>query len=288
MGYADAPSDGLVRRDLLAVGASAAALAVGLGQGAAIAQPAAPGGASTAPGKIEVERRGQVLLVSLARPEAQNRLDPPMLVALGEAYYQLERDDDLRVAVLHGDGPDFCLGIDGPAYASALRAGTYPPKDPNIINPFATQPPARSKPVVVAVQGGTWGAGHELFLAADVRVASRDAHFRDPSVTLGVFPAAGATVRFTREAGWGNAMRYLLTGDPWSADDAYRLGVVQEVTDPGEQLDRAIGIAQKIAAAAPLGVRATLASSHAAISGEDDALLALSPEFRRLLRKRPA
>jgi len=76
----------------------------------------------------------------------------------------------------------------------------------------------------------------------------------------------------------------MLTGEEWNANEAYRLGLVQAVTPPGKQLDRAIEIANKVAAAAPLGVRATLASAHQAISSEDAALQALGPVFAKLIQ----
>jgi len=95
----------------------------------------------------------------------------------------------------------------------------------------------------------------------------------------------GATVRFVREAGWGNAICYMLTGEDWNADEAHRMGLVQELTAPGQQLDRAVDFAKQIAAAAPLAVRALLASAHRAL-GESEklALATLQPEFGRLLR----
>jgi enoyl-CoA hydratase/carnithine racemase len=91
-------------------------------------------------------------------------------------------------------------------------------------------------------------------------------------------------MRFPREAGWGNAMRYILTGDEWNAEEAHRLGLVQEVTPPGKQFDRAMEFATKIAAAAPLGVRATLASARQTLSGEDAAAAALVPAATKLLQ----
>jgi enoyl-CoA hydratase/carnithine racemase len=225
-----------------------------------------------------------MLLVGLNRPQAGNRLDPPMLIGLGKAWYQLEHDPDLRVAVLYAIGPDFCISLDVPARASAAAAGTYPPKDTDFLVPLNTARPFRTKPMVVAVQGRTGQVGHELFLAADVRVAASDTRFRQAEAPYGAFPGGGATVRFTREAGWANAMRYMLTGDEWSAEDAYRMGLVQEVTPPGKQLDRAIELGAKIADAAPLGVRATLASAHQAISSEEPALIAIAPEFQRIIQ----
>jgi enoyl-CoA hydratase len=117
-------------------------------------------------------------------------------------------------------------------------------------------------------------------LAADIRVAAADATFSQGEVARSVFPGGGATVRMTREAGWGNAMRYMLTGEEWGAEEARRIGLVQEVVPTGKQLDRAIEIA--LAAAAPLGVRATIASSRQALTNEETALAALQGALFRL------
>jgi len=274
------------RRRFIGAGTGAAVLA---STGTVLAQaPTAPPPASE-PGKVTIERRpGGVLLLGIDRPQAQNRMGPAILIGLGKGLYQLEHDDELRVAVIHGVGPDFCLGVDLPAFAAAQAAGILPPKDPDYINPLGLRPPHRSKPVVVAVQGGTKYAGHELFLASDIRVAATDSVFSQGEVARGIFPGGGATVRLTREVGWANAMRYMLTGDEWGADEARRLGLVQEVTEPGKQLDRAVAIATKIAANAPLGVRATLASAHLAIASEDAAFVALQTEFPKILQSNDA
>ena len=112
--------------------------------------------------------------------------------------------------------------------------------------------------------------------------------FSQAEISRGVFPGGGATVRFVREAGWGNAMRYMLTGDEWGAEEARRMGLVQDVVPPGRQLDRALELAKKIAAGAPLGVRATRALAHQALAAEDAALAAISPEFRRVLQSEDA
>jgi enoyl-CoA hydratase len=278
---------GLVRSDLVGVGA-AVALAAGLvepAQAQTMQRPPPPPQSPQAKtGRVAVERRGAVLLIGIDRAEAQNLLDPPILIGLGKAYYQLEHDDQLRAGVLYGLGPDFSHGGDVPALLAAVAAGNYPTKDPDYMSPFGTTGPFRTKPVVVAVQGATWFGAHELFLAADIRVAASDVNFSQGDVTRGLFAANGATVRFVREAGWANAMRYMLTGELWGAEEARRMGLVQEITAPGKQLDRAVELAQKIAAAAPLGVRATMASAHQSQAGEEAAFAGLRPELQRLLK----
>jgi enoyl-CoA hydratase len=282
------PLPGIDRRDLMAAGLGAVTLAAGISSGQAQTQtqvqptPTAPAPTAGA-GKVAVEQRGPVLLIGIDRPQTRNLIDPAIIIGVGKALYQLERDDGLRVAVLHGIGPDFSMGIDPPAFIAAVQAGIIPVKDPDFISILELTPSIRAKPLVVAVQGGTQFAGHEYFLAADIRVAASDTVFRQAEVTRGSFPGGGATVRFSREAGWANAMRYMLTGDTWGAEEAHRMGLVQEVTPPGKQLDVALELAKKVAAAAPLGVRATLASSRQALAAEETtALAAVQPTFSRL------
>jgi enoyl-CoA hydratase len=282
------PLPGIDRRDLMAAGLGAVTLAAGISSGQAQTQtqvqptPTAPAPTAGA-GKVRAEQRGPVLLIGIDRPQTRNLIDPAIIIGVGKALYELEHDDGLRVAVLHGIGPDFSMGIDPPAFIAAVQAGIIPVKDPDFISILELAPPIRTKPLVVAVQGGTQFAGHEYFLAADIRVAASDTVFRQAEVTRGSFPGGGATVRFTREAGWANAMRYMLTGDTWGAEEAHRMGLVQEVTPPGKQLDVAIELAKKVAAVAPLGVRATLASSRQALAAEETtALAAVQPTFSRL------
>ena len=276
----------ITRRDLLALAGTAVAT------GLTVARPAfaqSQGGTTAASSQdthtVTLDRLPMgVLLIGIDRVEVQNRIDIPTFNALGQAYYEFERDPDLRVAVLYGKGPDFSRGLDLPSWGAALQGGRFQ-APPNFLDPLGTAGPQRTKPLVVAVQGRVTRIAHELFLAADVRIAAQDTVFNQGEVTAASFPGGGATVRFVREAGWGNAMRYMLTGQDWRADEAYRMGLVQELTSSGQQLDRAIDIAKQIAAAAPLGVRATLASAHRALDeNEQAALAALQPEFGRLLR----
>ncbi len=278
------------RREVLALAGAAAAAGLASAQPAlAQAQPAAaaaapaPAAAKTATVTLDRPSKG-VFLIGIDRVEAGNRIDIPTFGAIGEAYYQLEHDGDLRVAVLYGKGPDFSQGLDVASWGAALRSGPFQPPA-NFIDPVATAGPERSKPLVVAVQGHVTRVAHELFLAADIRLAADDAIFNQGEVTAASFPGGGATIRFVREAGWANAMRYMLTGDDWRADDAYRMGLVQSVTKPGQQLEQAIELATRIAANAPLGVQATIGSARRAFrEGERVALLTLQPEFARLFR----
>jgi enoyl-CoA hydratase/carnithine racemase len=112
------------------------------------------------------------------------------------------------------------------------------------VDPVDLEGRRRVKPVVMAVQGYCYTIGVELSLAADVVVASRDTRFTQFEVCRGIMPFGGATLRFAQVAGYQNAMRYVLTGDVFDADEAVRIGVAQEATAPGAQLDRAVAIAE--------------------------------------------
>ena len=122
-----------------------------------------------------------------------------------------------------------------------------------------------------------------MLLAADIRVASQNATFAQIEIKRGIFPFGGATIRFPQVAGWGNAMRWLLTGDEFDAAEALRIGLVQEVTPHGEQLAKAVEIAESVARQAPLGVRATIESARRSqAEGFDSAVKALTPQILEL------
>jgi len=235
---------------------------------------------------ITVERRDDIVLVGLNRPFIQNRLDPPTRVRLAEVLYQYEHDPSLRAAVLFGHGDHFSRGIDVDASQAALIAGRRTLAGSDVVDPLGNSLPHRTKPLVVVVHGDTWNLGHELYLAGDVRVAAADTRFGQDENTHGRFPGGGATVRFVREAGWGNAMRYMLTGDHWTADESHRMGITQQIAPTREAaLEAGVALARKIAACAPLSIKATLASAHQVIDPvEADALSKLGAQYAALYR----
>jgi enoyl-CoA hydratase len=221
---------------------------------------------------ITVERRGHVVLMGLNRVAKRNAFDPAMFHELARAYGAYGSDPDLRCAVVFGHGPHFTGGIDLAEFAPLFAREDPFALDPDQIDPFGMRSHL-SKPLVMAVSGITFTIGIELLLAADIRIAASDARFAQIEVARGLYPLGGATFRLVREAGWGNAMRYLLTGDEFGAAEALRIGLIQEITEPGLHVDRALAIAERIAAQAPLGVQATLRSARLAIfEGETQAI----------------
>ena len=241
----------------------------------------------TTTNNISIERRGHLLLVGLDRADKRNAFSLDMFGAIGLAYAELDRDDELRCAVLHAHGDHFTGGLDLAAWAPAFASGRMPIPD-GAIDPLGLAGPPVRKPVVSAIQGICFTIGIELMLATDVRVAARGTRFGQIEIRRGIYPVGGATIRMPREIGWANAMRWLLTGDEFSAEEAYRVGLVQEVVEPGQQLARAIEIAERIAAQAPLGVRATLASSRLAIDDERRAAEQLLPALIPIMQSEDA
>jgi enoyl-CoA hydratase len=238
----------------------------------------------TAEPVVTLERRGRVLLMGLNRPAKRNAFNVELLVELGRAYETLERDEDLRCGVLFAHGEHFTGGLDLAEVGPALADGslTYPE---DARDPWRNDGKVWATPVIAVAQGWCMTLGIELLLAADIRVASADTRFAQLEIQRGIYPFGGATFRLPREAGWGNAMRWLLTGGEYDAEEAYRIGLVQEVTEAGRQLDRAVEIAESIATrSAPLGVRTTLESARRAlVEGDAAAAARLTPDMVALL-----
>jgi enoyl-CoA hydratase len=236
--------------------------------------------------RVRVERRGHLLLIGLDRPAKRNAADMRMLRELASAYGLLARDPELRVGVVHAIGDHFTGGLDLADVAPHIGRGPGGGLDAvpdDGIDPWAVAGPAVGKPVVLAVQGTCLTLGIELALASDVVVAAAGTRFGQIEVARGILPFGGATLRFPEAAGWGDAMRWMLTGDPFDAEEARRMRIVQLVVPDGEQLEAAIGIAERIAAQAPLAVQATLRNARVARrDGHDAAAAALPAELVRL------
>jgi enoyl-CoA hydratase len=235
--------------------------------------------------KITIERRGQIVLIGINRPYIHNRIDPDSFLGLAKAYYDYSDDPSLRAAILFGHGENFSRGIDVDAFTALAKTGKPTALRSDMIDPLGKSDRLR-KPLIAVVHGDTWNMGHELHLVADIRVASANTRFGQDENTHGRFPGGGSTIRFPREAGWGNAMRYMLTGDHWGADEALRMGVIQQVApDANQALEAGIALATKVAQCGPLGIRATLVSAHLAIdTGEDVAYAKLDEQYGALYR----
>lgn len=239
--------------------------------------------------RITVERDGHVLLIGFNRADKRNAADFRLLQELCLAYGELERDPELRAGFVFAHGEHFTGGLDLADVGPRIGPNGLEMVPEGGINPWQTSGEQLSKPVVVAVQGITLTLGIELMLSADVAIAADSARFAQIEVARGILPFGGATIRFPRAVGWGNAMRWILTGDEFDAAEALRIGLVQEVVPHGEQYARGLELAQRIAAQAPLAVQASLANARLAIrEGDAAAEAALQPELVRLAQTRDA
>ena len=244
---------------------------------------------SDSEGSISVEQRGHILLIGLNRPEKYNGYTPTMAKELLEAFTLLDESDVLFVGVLFGHGEHFTAGLDLPKWTGRMQHGSnIEESSEERVDPIALGRACR-KPIITAVQGITFTFGIELALAGDIVIAADNCRFSQLEPARGIHATGGATIRFVQRGGWGNAMYHLLTSDEFDAQEAYRIGFVQEVVPVGKQLERALEIAVVIAAQAPLAVQATKASSRRFVEeGFAAAVRELGPTQQRLMASEDA
>lgn len=236
--------------------------------------------------KVLVEKRGHVLMMGLNRPEKYNAFDLDSFHQLAAAYGRLDTEHELRCGLVYGVGDHFTAGLDLPQWTPAFGSGNWPALAEHERDPFGVGTARRvSKPVVFAAQGICFTVAIELMLAGDVRIAADNCRFGQIEVRRGIYACGGATLRMVQEFGWGNAQRYLLTGDEFNSQEALRIGLVQEVVPLGQQLGRALEIAECIAKQAPLAVQASLKNSRIAQQQREAAALAqLMPDLMPLMK----
>jgi enoyl-CoA hydratase len=233
-------------------------------------------------GRIIVEQRGPILLIGIDRPEKRNGMTPKMFGELARACTRLEDSEDLFVGLVHAMGDHFSGGVDLLKIAPLRQAGQplYPPDE---ADPFNLRGRLRRKPMVVAFKGISFTWAVELGLASEICVAADDCRFAQQEVARGIMPSCGASFRLAQRAGWGHAMKILLTGQEFGAEEAMRLGLVQEVVPAGQEFDRALGYAQRIAAQAPLAVQAVMENARIAMGSGPAAAAGLLEQAQRRL-----
>ena len=246
---------------------------------------------------IDFEADGNLAIITINRPEARNAVNGVVAQGIEAAIDRLEADEGLWTGILTHTGPVFCAGADLKAIASGrhFEVATAGGGFGGIVLK------ERSKPIVAAIDGPALAGGTEIALACDLRVASTAAAFGLPEVKRSLIAAAGGLVRLQRTIPTAVAMEIALTGDPISAERAHRLGLVNELCEPGQALARARRLAERVNANGPLAVRetrrllleaATLTDAEA-IAAAGRALIGLrhSEDFREgpraFIEKRP-
>jgi enoyl-CoA hydratase len=212
-----------------------------------------------------VARDGAVATLTIDRPEAMNALDRPTLEELRDRLAELAEDADTRVVILTGAGDRaFVAGADI-RYMSGLgveEARAWGALGHECAGWLETMP----KPTVAAIDGFALGGGCELALACDLRYASPGAKLGQPEINLGIIPGWGGTQRLARVCGLGVAKDLILTGRVIGADEALRMGLVNDVHDPA--IDRAREVAEQLAAKSPLALAAIKRSVNRALQGD--------------------
>ncbi|MCC2673613.1 MAG: Enoyl-CoA hydratase/isomerase [Ramlibacter sp.] len=200
-----------------------------------------------------------VALLTIARPDRLNAIDPATDHAMAVAVAALEADPEVHCIVLTGAGDKaFCAGADIPTLLPHLRANIEAGHDdPQFCG--LTHRPLTTKPLLAAINGLALGGGLELALACDMRIAARHARFGLPEIKVGVLAGAGGCTRLPRGIPAALAAEMILTGEPIDAERALQAGLVSRVVDAGNLLDEALALAQTVAARSPQAVRACTA-----------------------------
>jgi enoyl-CoA hydratase/carnithine racemase len=231
---------------------------------------------------VELRQSDGVAQITLRRPDRLNALSSDVAAALQDAVAAVAGDDQVRAIVVAGEGKAFCAGadirelggLDGPhGFSQFVR---------RLTDAFDALERC-SKPSVAAIHGVAFGGGLELALACDLRVAAEGARLGVPEVKLGLLPGAGGTARLPRLLPKAVAKQLLLTGEPMSAEDAYRLGLVNSVVPEAEVVDAAGALAAQLAGLAPLALAAAKRLVDAGPALSFDAALAFERETVSML-----
>ncbi|WP_332769310.1 crotonase/enoyl-CoA hydratase family protein [Phenylobacterium sp.] len=229
-------------------------------------------------GRVRQERHGHILKIVIDNPGKMNAFSPEMMEELSEAFTVLDRDDDLWVGVLCSVGEHFTAGLDMPKFFGPKAVKLDRPA--GNIDPFGLENRCR-KPLVTAIQGVCFTIGIEIMLAGDIVVAADNARLCQMESKRGIAPLGGAHFRYVTRAGWGDAMYHLLLCDEFTAAEAHRIGLVQEVVAPGQQVERAMALAGIIAKNAPLGIQVTKEAGLKFIEAGERAAIDVIPAIRQ-------
>jgi enoyl-CoA hydratase/carnithine racemase len=211
---------------------------------------------------VQTERIGRVLLATIRREEKRNAVNEEIADGISAALDELDDDPDLWVGVLTGTRTVFSAGTD----LSGTRGSS--PATPRG-GEYGVIRRARTKPLIAAVEGPALGGGFEIVLACDLVVAARTASFGLPEVKRGLVPTCGGLFRSARALPLNVAKEMLLTGDNLTPERAYSLGLVNVITEPGEAVQGALTLADRITAVGPVGARASMRALERTVAERD-------------------
>jgi len=215
---------------------------------------------------VLVQAEGDLLVVTLNRPEKRNAVNCEVMCRLYDAWVRLDEDDSIRVAILTGTGSTFCAGMDL-GEIGKMRSGVADnewmervKKEPHVIYGAWLKTYRPTKPVILAAEGFARAGGTEILQGTDIRVAGESAMFGVTEVQRGLFPMAGSAIRLRRQLPYAIAAEMLLAGEDLPARRACELGLINHVVPDGEALAKAREIGRRIADNGPLAVKGILAT----------------------------
>lgn len=199
---------------------------------------------------VKSEINNQIMIITLNRPEARNAVNYETALQLTEALKAFDANPDVRVGILTGAAQTFSSGMDLKAFA---KSGQRPYVEDRGFGGLCERPPR--KPIIAAVEGYALAGGFEMALACDLIVAADTAQFGLPEVKRGIVPGAGGMLRLPQRIPYHVAMEMVLTGDLFSAQRVYELGLINKLVKSGQALEHALQLAQKINKNGPLAVQ---------------------------------
>lgn len=215
-------------------------------------------------------------LITMNRPEVLNALNMETLSELDAAFSAADNDESVKAIVLTGSGKAFIAGADITMHkeCTALEGREVAVFGQKIFSKIENL----GKPVIAAINGFALGGGCELAMSCDIRVASETARFGQPEVNLGIIPGWGGTQRMPRLIGKGRAKYFILTGEIFNAEEAYRIGLVDKVVPATDLLSKAKMIAQAIASKGPVAVRIAKAAINNGVNMDLESGIAYEAE----------
>lgn len=224
--------------------------------------------------RVSVEVKDHVMTISMVRHDKRNAIDGEMTLALDGALNRLDDDPEVRVGILTGGTEMFCAGTD-------MAATSGPPTERGGV--YGVVGRTRTTPLIAAVEGVAYGGGFELVMACDMVIAAENARFALPEVKRGLVATSGALFRASRVLPLNVAKQLLLTGADLSPEDGHRLGLINEIVEPGCANAVALRWAVRIADNAPISVQQSLQVVDALASADDDKGWQLTGDARRVI-----
>ncbi|WP_290623167.1 MULTISPECIES: enoyl-CoA hydratase/isomerase family protein [unclassified Archaeoglobus] len=201
---------------------------------------------------VEYREEDEILWVKFNRPEALNAINRDFVEGLKEVVEYAKRNKSVRVVVLTGEGKAFCAGADIKMFSESSHFVARSTIEE--LGKVLEEMEDLEVPVIAAINGFALGGGCEIAMACDIIIASEKASFGQPEINLGIIPGAGGTQRLARIVGWKKAMEMCLTGERISAEEAYRLGLVNRVVEHEKLMDEARKMAEVIKSRSPYAI----------------------------------